>query len=248
MKYNGFVLGILLAGVLLAGCIHSTSVQTEGTATPVVQSGEPTVLPDGTMVKPDGTMVKPDGTMVKPDGTMIKPDGTIVKPDGVMVKPDGTMIKPDGTMVLPNGTMIKAEGNAEPSATPTAAAQEFSGTILAGNSAPLIDFNKADYDKALASGKIVFLYFYANWCPICRAEFPGMQEAFNELSTDKVIGFRVNYNDDETDEDEKNLARQFGVAYQHTKVGLKNGERVLKSPEGWDKQKYLSEINKLAAG
>lgn len=112
------------------------------------------------------------------------------------------------------------------------------------DTAPLTDFNKADYDTAIASDKLVVLYFYANWCPICRAEFPVMQKVFQSLTTDKVVGFRVNYNDNQTDNDEIGLARQFGVAYQHTKVFIKNGARILKSPEGWDEERYKSEINK----
>ena len=119
-----------------------------------------------------------------------------------------------------------------------------SGAVLAGKSAPLLDFNKADYDVALKTDKLVVLYFYANWCPICKAEFPIMQKAFNELATTKVIGFRVNYNDDQTNADETALARQFGVAYQHTKVFVKNGVKILKSPEGWDDKRYDMEINK----
>ncbi len=114
-------------------------------------------------------------------------------------------------------------------------------------SAMLLDFNKADYDKALVSDKLIVLYFYANWCPICREEFPIMQNVFNELNTDKVIGFRVNYNDNQTDNDEINLARQFGVAYQHTKVFIKDNQRILKSPEGWDANRYNTEINKALA-
>lgn len=121
---------------------------------------------------------------------------------------------------------------------------KYKGVVLAGKSAPLLVFTKSDYDSAVASDKLVVLYFYANWCPICKAEFPKMQEAFNEITSDKVVGFRINYNDNQTDNDEKNLAREFGVAYQHTKVFLKNGERILKSPESWSKDRYLSEINK----
>lgn len=121
---------------------------------------------------------------------------------------------------------------------------KYSGAMLAGKSAPLLDFTKADYDAAVKTDKLVVLYFYANWCPICKAEFPIMQKVFNELTTDKVIGFRVNYNDDQTDSDEKNLAREFGVAYQHTKVFVKGGQRTLKSPEGWDENRYDTEINK----
>ena len=124
------------------------------------------------------------------------------------------------------------------------AAMEYSGTVLAGASAKLIDFNKADYDKALQSDKIVVLYFYANWCPICRVEVPQLYAAFDELTTDKVIGFRVNYNDDDTDQNEVNLAREFGIGYQHGKVFIRNGQRILKSPESWDKNRYINEIDK----
>lgn len=110
-------------------------------------------------------------------------------------------------------------------------------------SAQLLDFTKSGYESVLTTDKLIVLYFYANWCPICKAEFPLMVQAFNELTTDKVIGFRVNYSDNQTDSDEEALARQFGVAYQHTKVFVRNGERIGKWPDGWDKARYLSEIN-----
>lgn len=118
----------------------------------------------------------------------------------------------------------------------------YTGQVLAGGQATLLDFTKADYDKALASENLIVLYFYANWCPICQAEFPVMQSAFHELSSGNVIGFRVNFNDNQTDEFEKALAREHGVAYQHTKVLVKNGQRVLKSPETWTKDEYLSHM------
>jgi len=34
------------------------------------------------------------------------------------------------------------------------------------------------------------------------------------------------------------------VGYQHTKVFLKNGKRILKAPDSWDKDRYMFEINK----
>ncbi|MEK7630549.1 MAG: thioredoxin family protein [Patescibacteria group bacterium] len=118
----------------------------------------------------------------------------------------------------------------------------FTGTVLAGSKSPLIDYNKADYDKALASDKLVVLYFYANWCPICRVEFPEAQKAFNELNDDRVVGFRINYEDSDVTPDEKVLAREFNITYQHTKVLIKNGKRILKAPETWNKDRYLSKI------
>lgn len=136
-----------------------------------------------------------------------------------------------GGVMVNNTTSVKAD-----------ALPGFSGVVLAGTSAPLLDFVRKDYDIALQSGKLVVLYFYADWCPLCKAEFPVMQKVFNEFDTNMIVGFRVNYNDGYTDEEEKNIAREFGVAYQHTKVFLKNGQRILKSPETWDENRYDMEI------
>ena len=70
------------------------------------------------------------------------------------------------------------------------------------------------------------------------------EAAFPEIKNPNVIGFRVNYNDSDTDENERNLAREFGITYQHTKVIIVNGEQSLKSLENWDKDKYIEELNK----
>lgn len=156
-------------------------------------------------------------------------DAMMEKKDGEMMQDDLMMKKDEGVMMDKGETMMK-----------------YSGAVLAGKSAPLLDFTKTDYDAARKTDKLVVLYFYANWCPICKAEVSNaLYPAFNELTTDKVVGFRVSYNDNETNADEKNLAKEFGVAYQHTKVFVKNDQRILKSPEGWDEKRYDIEINKV---
>ncbi|MBI2101028.1 hypothetical protein HYT53_00265 [Candidatus Woesearchaeota archaeon] len=121
----------------------------------------------------------------------------------------------------------------------------YTGKVLAGTTSKYLDFNKADYDKALKEKKKILLYFYASWCPTCRAEQPETFAAFNELNDPDLIGFRVNYRDGDDDADEKALAQQFGVSYQHTKVILKDGQRILKAPDSWDKQRYLEELIKI---
>ncbi|MBI2613768.1 MAG: thioredoxin family protein [Candidatus Levybacteria bacterium] len=119
----------------------------------------------------------------------------------------------------------------------------YSGRVLAGGYSPFLEFNKDDYEKALKSEKIILLDFYANWCPICRAEEPGIFDGFNSLTTDRIIGFRVNFNDSETDEDEKKLAKDFNVPYQHTKIFLRNGQEISRSVDQWSKERFLEEIS-----
>lgn len=105
-------------------------------------------------------------------------------------------------------------------------------------------FVKKDYEEALAKGQLIVLDFYADWCPICRAEAPELEQAFFELNDPKVMGFRVNFKDVETDNDEKELAKQFAIPYQHTKIILKNGKEVARHLDQWDKETAVSAIRK----
>jgi len=127
--------------------------------------------------------------------------------------------------------------------TPESKLEGYSGSLLAGvNSAKYLDFNKQDYEKALKENKKVLLYFYANWCRICKAEQQHTIAAFNQLNDPNLVGFRVNYKDSDTDADEEELAKQFGIPYQHTKVLLVDGKQVLKAPDSWNKERYLKEL------
>lgn len=123
----------------------------------------------------------------------------------------------------------------------------YSGNLLAGTEdSPYLDFNKLDYDRASSKNKTILLYFYANWCSLCALEQPKTFSAFNALNSTHIIGFRVNYKDSDTDPDEVQLAKYFGVSYQHTKVIIQNGKMVLKAPDSWDFKRYMDELRKFS--
>jgi len=140
--------------------------------------------------------------------------------------------------------MAKDEGTMEKD-TEMMEKSPYTGKALAGTASKYLEFSKADYEKALGENKKILLYFYANWCPICKREQVDTFAAFNELSDSNLVGFRVNYKDGDDDADEKALAQQYDVAYQHTKVILKDGKQVGKWPDSWNKQRYLDELTKV---
>ena len=170
-------------------------------------------------------------------------DGTKVMTSGKVVKNDGTtfMLK-EGESMWMDGSMLRAGEMMEEN---SMMESEYKGQILAGTTSKYLDFTKADYDKALKENKKILLYFYASWCPLCKKEQPEIMAAFNELTDQDLVGFRVHYNDGEDNNDAKALTQQFQVPYQHTKVIIKDGKQVLKAPDSWGKQRYLTELAKI---
>ena len=209
------------------------NISQKGFAMPVIIAIVAVVLVLGGIVFYANRSQTTDDKMAQ-EKAMMEKEAMEQKEKDAMMKADTTetdsMMKKDETSMMDKSdTMMK-----------------YSGAVLAGTLAPVLDFNKTDYDAAIASDKLVVLYFYANWCPICKEETKNsLYPAFSELTTDRVVGIRVNYKDSDTDKDEEALARQYGIAYQHTKVFVKNGKQVLKAPDSWDKARYLTEINKV---
>ncbi len=72
------------------------------------------------------------------------------------------------------------------------------------------------------------LFFYASWCPTCIPADAQFLKSSDRIP-DGVTVIRVNYNDSQTDEDEKALAQKYEVTYQHTFVQIDaNGKQVTK--------------------
>jgi thiol-disulfide isomerase/thioredoxin len=63
------------------------------------------------------------------------------------------------------------------------------------------------------------LFFYANWCPTCRPADADFMKNETKIPEDVVV-IRVNYNDSDTDNNEKELAEFYSVTYQHTFVQI----------------------------
>lgn len=89
-----------------------------------------------------------------------------------------------------------------------------------------VEYSKATYNQS--SDKRRVLYFYANWCPICRPLDKEISENTSKIPEDVVI-LRVNYNDSDTDQEEKDLAKKHEITYQHTFVQVdENDDQVTK--------------------
>lgn len=78
-------------------------------------------------------------------------------------------------------------------------------------------YSKSALNQAVNKRRVLF--FYANWCPICRPIDVEFKQNESKIPQDVVV-IRVNYNDSETSQEAKNLAQKYGVAYQHTFVQI----------------------------
>lgn len=80
-----------------------------------------------------------------------------------------------------------------------------------------VEYSKDILDNVKDKRRV--LYFYANWCPTCRPADANFKENVGKIPEDVVL-IRVNYNDSDTDQEEKDLAQKYGITYQHTFVQI----------------------------
>lgn len=105
------------------------------------------------------------------------------------------------------------KGNKSPGAMPKkeAAQQE------SFSSPKYIEYSKSALEGAKDKRQVLF--FYANWCPICKPADADFKANVDKIPDDLAL-IRVNYSDSDTDQEEKDLADKYGVAYQHTFVQI----------------------------
>lgn len=109
----------------------------------------------------------------------------------------------------------------------------------------LKDFDKASYNQDLADNKIILLYFTSSWCQSCAQELVDLKSALKDNQNQNLAVYKVNFNDSNTSADEKDLAKEQDVIFQHTKVIIKNQKQALKNLDVLNKVQYLEILSKL---
>ena len=80
-----------------------------------------------------------------------------------------------------------------------------------------VEYSKSALDQAAGNRRVLF--FYANWCSTCRPTDANLKENISKIPEDVTV-IRVNFNDPETDQEEKDLVKKYGITYQHTFVQI----------------------------
>ncbi len=107
----------------------------------------------------------------------------------------------------------KEKAMMKPSESPTTT----EGAMMKKGESRYLAYSRSVFDTAKDKKRV--LYFYANWCPICRPIDKEFSTNMDKIP-DGVVVIRVNYNDSDTDADEKDLANKYGITYQHTFVQI----------------------------
>ncbi|MBP7700590.1 thioredoxin family protein [Candidatus Woesebacteria bacterium] len=85
------------------------------------------------------------------------------------------------------------------------------------------------------------LFFYANWCPTCKPVDIELEENMSMIPSDVKI-IKVNYNDTDTDQAEKDLAKKYNVTYQHTFVEIDEDGNAVKTWNGGSLEDILNKL------
>lgn len=149
----------------------------------------------------------------------------------------------DKSMVEPDGMMNKDESpekmDGSDSAAMNGSSMDKGDVMMMQDHGQYLPFAQNVLEQT--AGKKRVLFFYANWCPICRPADADFTSNVSKFPADLVL-IRVNYNDDQTDADEKALAQKYGITYQHTFVLIDENGKEIKKWNGGQTDKLLSEV------
>lgn len=89
-----------------------------------------------------------------------------------------------------------------------------------------VQYSKSALDDSSNTRRVLF--FFASWCPTCKPADANFTQNVSKIPDDVTL-IRVNYNDPETDQEEKDLEKKYGITYQHTFVQIDStGKEVTK--------------------
>lgn len=77
------------------------------------------------------------------------------------------------------------------------------------------------------------LFFYASWCPTCNEADPAFKKRVDEIPENAQL-IKVHYNDPETTDQEKALAKTYNITYQHTFVQIDEKNQAVAQWNGDD--------------
>jgi thiol-disulfide isomerase/thioredoxin len=107
------------------------------------------------------------------------------------------------------------------------------------NDSRYVQYDKSAFDNASRNRRILF--FYASWCPTCKPADVDLKANSKKMPDDLTV-IRVNYNDPETDQEEKDLAKKYGITYQHTFVQIDSKGNEITKWNGGKTDELLAKI------
>lgn len=148
------------------------------------------------------------------------------KSDVVMPQPDAAL--KDSTLPKETDTMMKDEKKTNQS-----------GDVMIPKAGAYVEYSPAVFEQSKTTRRVLF--FYASWCPECHEADANFKENLTQLPKDVTL-IRVNYNDPSTDDNEKVLARQYGITYQHSFVQIDALGKALTTWNGGGMDTLISKL------
>jgi thioredoxin-like negative regulator of GroEL len=95
-------------------------------------------------------------------------------------------------------------------------------------------FEQASFEAAQRAGRPILVEVHADWCSVCRAQEPIVNELLKDPARAQFVVFRVDF------DRQKDVVKRFGVRYQSTLIVFK-GDKELARSTGVTKREAIAE-------